>query len=362
MTGAAKLGLAAGIAVLGVGAAVYSAWSLQRRPASPPSRMTPIDGTAGGGVAPSSVEVRFGPEVAERLGMTEDQLAAKAQDLLAKGVRPEDLGRELGLGDAPLSIERRAEGPAGRAPEIEPPPSGPFEFLRPDSAVNAAKLEGVLETRLEEVGASVEGIDVGRGDARDIAQAARLALVAPAQGRTEFAEAVATLGGTVAPDGSLMGSAVGIADILEGASLDPTKVRVKGVETEEESRIPMPRRAAEEGDPAAGGGFRMMMRMSMIRDDSGIAGELATMTMPVEDVWPDAADEVEDGVLAVEARAPVRLKNLEVEDGRAEIGVVMVRERGSRTWQPVRYNLYVWDGKAARTFARAIQEARRGRS
>lgn len=119
---------------------------------------------------------------------------------------------------------------------------------------------------------------------------------------------------------------MGIADILEGASLDPTKVRVKGVETEEESRIPMSRRAAEEGDPAAGGGFRMMMRMSMIRDDSGIAGELATMTMPVEDVWPDAADEVEDGVLAVEARAPVRLKNLEVEDGRAEIGVVMVRE------------------------------------
>lgn len=364
MAGAAKLGAAAGVAALGIGAAVYSAWSLQRRPTSAPPRAGMVGG--GGGATRSApgdngIQVRFSPETAQQLGMTPEELDAKVKDLLAKGVPPQDLGKELGLGDASLRVEQRAQGGSGERRQVDPAPVGPFDFVRADSAVSTAKLEGLMEAGVEEVGRDADGLEVGRGDPRDVARAARLALVGPVAGKAAFAEAVRELRGRVADDGGLTGSAVGLAEILEGAQLDPTKVRVKGIDVEEEMPRLQPRLPeGPEGTGGAGGaGMRMMMRIARQQSADGPAQELATMTIPVSDVWPDTADEVEDGEIAVEARVPARLKDLDVEDGRAEIGVVMVRERGSRVWQPVKYNLYVWDGKAAQGFARGIQARRK---
>lgn len=372
MAGVGKMAAAVGVAVVGIGAAVYSVWSLQRRPSSPPPPAPPGMAGAGprriaAGPGGGGVEVKLGPEAAQRLGITQEELDARVKELLATGVSPRDLGRELGLGDVPMEVTRRVEGVeggeggmGGARPELEPAPVGPFEFVRPDSAVESARLEGVMEAKVEEMGAGVEGVDVGRGDARNIARAARLALAAPARGRSAFAEAVRELGGVLGEDRGLTGSAVAIAGMMEGAALDPTKVRVKGVEAGVTDRMPMPRRAGEADGERPGGGFRMMMSIMRTRDGDA-EGELATMTMPVGDVWPQTADEVEDEVIAVEARCPVRLKNLDVKDGDAEIGVVMVRERESRTWQPVRYVLYIRDSKAARGFARALGEAARAR-
>jgi hypothetical protein len=312
LQGRSKLVVAILVAGAGLGAAAWSIGSLQRRPTGVVRQDVPRPGPPG----------QASPDA-------------------------------LPLAEGERRVVHAGEGD-GPGPAIDPVPEGPFDFKGADSDTDYAGTGFALEERVTEVAGQIDWLDRARGDYGTIAEAARLALLAPVNGREAFDAAVGALKG----DATAASAADLIVSLLEGAMLDLAHLSVEPAESVGDGltggRPPAP--SGGEGEPA-----RVPMMMRVERGGDGPDDEQTTVSIPMATLFPQAADEVEEGQKAVEVRCPARLAGMDVKDGRAEVGVVLIRERGTGIWQPVAYNLYSRDREAASGKVRAMRQAREGR-
>lgn len=303
------------LATAGVAAAAWSVMSLQRHPA-PPRPATP----SGQAARPPAEGARQGPH-------------SPGGDLPQEGQR---------------IVHDTGDGPGV---PVDPVPQGPFEFKPVQSDAEFADAGDAIESRVAEAAKPFDWLDAARGDRRNAASAARIALAAPARGRDVFNAAVAELKGDAQAGDSEAGTLVAM---FEGATIDVSHLHVKKADFGGPGGPPPPRpQGDQKGEPQRA---RMMMRVE--RSGDGPNDEEATLGVPVQGLFPQTADELADGQNAVEVKCPARLPGMDVDDGKVEIGVILVRERSSGVWQPVVYNLYSRDRAAATAKAKSVRDQR----
>ncbi len=255
-------------------------------------------------------------------------------------------------GDAPQDGQRIVHDTGdGPGIPVDPLPVGPFDFRPVQSDAEFADAGDVIEARVAEAVKAFEGIDAARGDHRTAAAAARIALAAPARGKDAFNAAIAELKGDAQAGESEAGTLVAM---FEGAKIDTSHLRVKKADLGGMGGPPPPRPQSDQ--PDAPRKARMMMRVE--RGSDGPDDEETTLSIPVQSLFPQTADEIADGQNAVEIKCPARLPGMDVADGRVEIGVILVRDRTSGAWQPVMYSLYSRDRAAATARAKSVRDQR----
>jgi len=230
-------------------------------------------------------------------------------------------------------------------------PQGPFEFKPVQSDAEFADAGDVIESRVAEAAKAFDWLDAARGDHRTAAAVARIALAAPARGKEAFSAAIVELKGDLQEGESEAGTLVAM---FEGAKIDTSHLRVKKADLGGMRGPPPPRPQSDQ--PDAPRKARMMMRVE--RSADGPDDEETTLSIPVQLLFPQTIDEIADGQNAVEVKCPARLPGMDVDDGRVEIGVILVRDRASGVWQPVMYNLYSRDRAAATARAKSVRDQR----
>ncbi len=273
--------------------------------------------------------------------------------------------------DVPAGGERVVLGPGGA--EMQMP-----AWMEPARAPEA----GWSFERVADAEAAGEALDVGSGVLEEIVTrdkdlgalggASKLSLVESwrrftrplvADDPVAFANAVTTLGGvaSAAADGTLLeGPAAGLYDrltgFLAGAVIDWAASTTRRADPADRMDVPsvpsMPGVETGDGIPT--------MVMVLANEENGVRTERRAVSIPLQNLFADAAGASEAGAPTVEIWVPASLRSGDRQSADAGIATFMTWNADRRTWAPIAMRITLETQAATDAFERASASARNG--
>lgn len=254
----------------------------------------------GGGGPSGGGEVRVGnlAEAAKAMGITEDQMRASLEWMKT---------------------------------DADAMPGATFDHLATKADADAAHVRQLLEKNIEKEAAGLlSWSPAPTKTASDLAAASAEALLGRVRGGDAFSAMVTKLGGDVGaiPPATARGAAAMTA-ALDGAQIDPTKVRV---------------RSGGGGGPMERGRGGPLGTMMVMKNQMGDGPEITQVGMPTGAMFP-AADAGNKSQHAVDVRVPLKPAGVSAKPGTLSLAVTMVMVKDGQ-WQPAQFSLFIADEAA----------------
>ena len=280
-------------------------------------------------------------QVSSQLGPRKVRSAQSAEREAAPGGAFDDI--EIGPDGEPIDGEGRRVEIGGDGPPpawvTDTPESGIESYSFPKASDAVAVLDGapsVLTAKFDED----EGAGAVSAGGRQSAVEAWVSFVRPvvADDREGFARVVADFGGVTEPgvEGNIP------ADNLYGRlnpmlssspiALDQARIRLADPSAREDVPAPI---AHPSINLEPGAVMMMMMRSEMIDDATGETSSREAVAIPLQLLFPAAAESVDNGAKVVEVWTPAKVKGSGGSDPDLGTSVFLAWNARAQSWQPV---------------------------
>ncbi|MGD9688648.1 MAG: hypothetical protein AB7K52_03195 [Phycisphaerales bacterium] len=218
----------------------------------------------------------------------------------------------------------------------------PFEFPASRSDAEAASVRELLKVNIEKAAPAVlRWSTAPSSEAEQLAVASTEAILGRVRGEEAYRSMVAQLGGD-ASSLPVMAGANGapargaeLRAAMSGASIEPTKVRLRARPVPEDGGLALPKDAP----PGA---------MMVTKSQTGDGPEITQIIAPTGGLFPAAASAADgEATRVVEVRVPLKFATVRVDPGMASLIVTMVRIKDG-TWQPLQFAIFISDEAAAK--------------
>jgi hypothetical protein len=177
-----------------------------------------------------------------------------------------------------------------------------------------------------------------------------------ADDRDGFVGALASMGAANADAGGALFDR--LSDYMRGSRVALGAARLRTIDATEPGAIPagMPDLP---GMPTGMTAIPMMVSVMETQDDDGNTTTIREMNVPLSSVFPEAAAGARDGARTVEVWAPAKLPGAKGDRADTGPGLYFVFDEGARRWQPVAMRLALVS-EAAASKLESVMRSRRG--